>query len=278
MEIIPADRFSLEDLTDAYNQTRVDYLVPMPMNVAKMREYTNLYDIHLSHSCVAVSEDLMLGLGMLGVRSDRCWITRLGVLPYGRRMGTGGAIMKGLLAQADKLKLRHIWLEVIKGNTPAHTMFRKFGFQETRELIVARRPPKEQITEIPETVQTIKTLGHADALALLELRQNRPNWLNETETMRNMRNLSALVVQLRDGGWGWVTYHASLLQLTRIVVEVVTGDPQKVTAAILGVLHQRHKRQDAIAENLPEDEQWLGFQEIGYFDSFRRVEMVKELS
>jgi hypothetical protein len=50
-----------------------------------------------------------------------------------------------------------------------------------------------------------------------------------------------------------------------------------VTEAILTVLHQRHKRQDSIAENLCEDEKWLGFQKAGYFDSFRRIEMKRPL-
>ena len=81
MDILLADSFTFEELTEAYNQTRVDYVVPMPMNVAKLREYVRVYDVSLNHSVVAIGEDLMLGLGMLGVRQNRCWITRLGVLP-----------------------------------------------------------------------------------------------------------------------------------------------------------------------------------------------------
>ena len=39
IDLIPASAFSFEELTDAYNHTRVDYMVPMPMNVNKLREY-----------------------------------------------------------------------------------------------------------------------------------------------------------------------------------------------------------------------------------------------
>ena len=39
VEIIPADRYTIEELTDLYNQTRVDYLVPMPMNADRLGEY-----------------------------------------------------------------------------------------------------------------------------------------------------------------------------------------------------------------------------------------------
>ena len=277
MEILPADRFTFEELTEAYNQTRVDYVVPMPMNVAKLREYSRVYDVSLSHSVVAVGDELILGLGMLGMREDRCWITRLGVLPYGRRLGTGGALMTALIEQGTHQNLSQVWLEVIKGNDPAHRMFTRFGFVETRELIVARRPPTVENLTPPLEIEQVTTLDHEEAVILLSHRKKRPNWLNETETMQNVHNLSGLLVETKGGGRGWVTYHAGLLQLTRIIVEVAAGDPAAVTATVLHILHQRHKRQDAIAENVPDDEQWSGYEQAGYFDSFRRIEMVLEL-
>ncbi|MCA9900504.1 MAG: GNAT family N-acetyltransferase [Ardenticatenaceae bacterium] len=278
MNLYPASKFTYEELTDAYNETRVDYLVPMPMNVARLMEYCRVYDVSLEHSCVAVEEETVLGLGMLGVRQGRGWITRLGVLPAGRRKGTGTALMTGLVDAAERDNLDTIWLEVIKGNEPAHQLFHKFGFTETRELIVARRAPKTVLDEsIFDKIKRITTLNHEDAIILLAHREERPNWLNETESQQNVRNLSALLVELKNGGRGWVTYHAGLLQLTRLIVEVTVGNPTEVAEAVLTVLHQRHKRQDAIAENLCEDEKWLGFQKVGYFDSFRRIEMKRPL-
>lgn len=201
MDLHPASAFTFEQLTEAYNETRVDYLVPMPMNVARLMEYCRVYDVSLDHSCVAIEGDAMLGLGMLGVRQGRGWITRLGVLPAGRRKGTGSALMHGLVSAAQRESLDMIWLEVIKGNEPAHFLFRKFGFTETRELIVARRSPKAQIDEaIFDKVKRITTLNHEDAIILLSHREEQPNWLNETESQQNVRNLSALLVELRNGG------------------------------------------------------------------------------
>lgn len=278
MDLLPASRFTFEELTEAYNQTRVDYLVPMPMNVARLREYTRVYDVDMESSCAVVDGHAMLGLGMLGVRQKRAWITRLGVLPSGRRQGIGTIITDRLLQQAASRQADSVWLEVIKGNEPAHRLFKNFGFQETRELIVARRPPDPGIADAPlPQVKRVTSLNHEDAIILLSHRRQRPNWLNETESLQNVRNLSALVVEMHSEGRGWVTYHAGLLQLTRIVVEVTLGDPAEVTATILHVLHQRHKRQDAVAENLCDDEKWPGFQQAGYFDSFRRVEMNRPL-
>ncbi len=79
-----ASAFTVEELVNAYNQTRVDYIVPMPMNVRRLNEYIHNYDVKLEHSAVAMSGEQILGLSMLGVRPGHCWCTRLGVLP-GRR-------------------------------------------------------------------------------------------------------------------------------------------------------------------------------------------------
>ena len=100
LEMIEAYHFTYEQLVDAYNQTRIDYVVPMPMNVARMKEYSRVYDIDLARSVVALEDNIMQGLGMLGVRDNRTWITRLGVLPVGRRKGVGRAIMEELLRQS----------------------------------------------------------------------------------------------------------------------------------------------------------------------------------
>jgi hypothetical protein len=49
VKLIPASQFTLDELTGIYNQTRVDYMVPMPMNAARLAEYISVYDVDLDH-------------------------------------------------------------------------------------------------------------------------------------------------------------------------------------------------------------------------------------
>lgn len=293
--LIPATQYTFSQLTEAYNRTRVDYLVPMPMNEPRLREYVLVNDVDLEFSYVCVNDGSLSGLGMLGRRENRCWLTRLGVVPGGRRQGAGGAITEALLEAAQYKGATEVWLEVIKGNVPAQQLFCKYNFQAVRELVVARRPPTPDSKPLNGKIQHVTYMEHNDAIYLLSQRKIRPNWLNETQSMQNVRNLpvlasmgensvrqtsrnlSAIMVELAGGGHGWVSYQATFLQLTRIVVGVLAGDPTEVTAAVLQTLHQHHRRQDAIVENLPDDEQWLGFQQAGYFETFRRIEMKKLL-
>jgi ribosomal protein S18 acetylase RimI-like enzyme len=297
MDLRPASEFTLEELTDAYNRTRLDYLIPMPMNSARLQEYIILYDIDLAHSYVAVKGEQIVGLGMLGIRPEMGWVTRLGVLAEGRRQGVGNAILQALLAEARRLRLPVVWLEVIRGNMPAHELFIKHHFRETRDLIVARRSPTaaRTITGVA-TARKIHYLQHDEAIDLHCRRTEQMNWLNAVQSMRNVRrlaeaslddykrglpqempNLSGIWLEFSDGSQGWVTYLATTFQLKKICVEVIRGDLARTTAHLLEFMHRLHASQDAIVENIPTDERWQGYHQAGYFEVFHRIEMVCEL-
>ena len=260
----------------------MDYIVPMPMTEARLQEYITVYDLDLDSSCVIVDEEselLIHGLGMLGVRDGRSWITRLGVLPYSRRLGTGRRLMDFLIRQTAALGLPHLWLEVIQGNDPAKVLFTKLGFEQTRELMVARRPPTQSLPEQKDclAVTDMVPIDFAECLQLLDQRKDRANWLNETESFLHVSKLLGGRFELSDGR-GWLVYEPSLLQLKRVTVEVVEGDEAAVTQSILYWLHNQFPRLDAVSENIPStDPRWLGYEAVGYFDSFRRVEMVRDM-
>jgi ribosomal protein S18 acetylase RimI-like enzyme len=274
--VVPASQFTFEELTEAYNQTRVDYIVPMPMNAARLREYVHNYDVDMDASAVAVDGDHILGLAMLGVRPGHTWITRLGILPAKRRCGTGQLLTEYLIARARRLRPEYILLEVIKHNVPAYQLFQKLGFREIRELLVLRRPPGPLRGEVdPYAVQR---LDHAQAVVLLQQRQSVPSWLDETPSLENAGNLAALRVELKTGGRGWLMYQNTVFQLGRLVLQTEVGDPRQVGMALIHALHTHHPAQDTKTENLPvTDPHWSALQAMGYVESFRRIEMRLDL-
>ncbi|MCA9981660.1 MAG: GNAT family N-acetyltransferase [Anaerolineales bacterium] len=272
----PASDFTIDELTDIYNQTRTDYIIPMPMTPARLQEYIDVYDVNLSASCVMMEDDgrTMLGLGMLGVRADRAWITRLGVLPTTRKRGLGHIMMDHMIGEARARDMAEVWLEVIKDNEPAYKLFCKKGFVQTRELLVARRPPSALATR-PQDFLQLEAVDDFGALDLLRRRRERANWLNEIESFYNVRQLTGLVVTLPHGSWGWAVFEPGALQLRRVLVGVERGDVVGVTTAVLQQLHAMSPMQDAIVENLDEhDPRWPGYEAAGYFETFRRIEMV----
>ncbi|MEW5957817.1 MAG: GNAT family N-acetyltransferase [Chloroflexota bacterium] len=273
IELIPASTFSYEELTEAYNHTRVDYIVPMPMNAAKLREYVQTYDIDMEASVVAVDGNEILGLSMLGVRERRAWITRLGVIRRNRRHGTGWTLVTYLIDQARLKQVDYIVIEVIKDNTPAYNLFIKKDFKTTRELLVLRRPPGPPKIETPPA--EVKQLGYIDAVQLLDARRTVASWIDEKESLLNAGNLSALQVTLADGSHGWLVYQNTVFQLGRLVIQTEAGNPLAVSRSLLYHLHLIHPAQDTKTENLPADDpHWPAFKEMGYLVTFRRLEMI----
>jgi hypothetical protein len=252
------------------------------MSAARLQEYISLYDVDLCASVAIMEGDMAIGLGMLGSRPGRGWITRVGVLPAARRRGLGRLIVAALLENAAALGHRAIWLEVIKGNEPALKLFEAHGFRPTRELIVARRAPSpspaagDNSLGVPLAVRELDRPSIDERLAR---RADRPNWLNEAETMCHIAALAGLWIKMPGGrGEGWVSYRLSAHQLNYVLIEVEAADPGTVAACTLGLLHSRYATLDAVIENLPADSAcWPGYQDAGYFETFRRVEMVLHL-
>lgn len=272
IELISTSRFTMEQLTAIYNQTRVDYMIPMPMNEARLTEYIRTYDVDLQRSLVARQDGHMLGVAMLGVREDRAWLTRLGVLPNTRRSGIGLALCEGLLEQAEQLGLHFQMLEVIKNNVPAHTLFLKLGFYEVGELLVLRRSP---IIPPPDpVVADARRLERVEALDLVRLDRGTQPWTNQSESLSNAAEVSGLRLTLVDGSTGWLVYQRQKFILTRFAFKTEMGNPVDMARAFLSHLHHQYPRLDTHIENIQVNDPHLpAFYQTGYLESFRRVEM-----
>ena len=279
IEIITADQFTIEELTDLYNQTRVDYMVPMPMNKDRLAEYVHDFDVNLKYSCVA--RDVggqVLGLSMLGTRQDTAWITRLGVLPSTRRSGAGSELMDRMLENADSLGLNETHLEVIKNNEPAYKLFLKKGFVETETYLVMRHAPRP----LAESLQgNVTWLDYDKSLEKLKTYPEHITWINAFESMKNSPNTEGLYLELPNGDSGWLVYRNTKFTLrstlSHLIIHTEQGDPQTVGTQLLSHLHTHFPNHDTYAENIHENDPHLpAFHTLGYFTNFARVEMRRQ--
>lgn len=273
VKLIPVSEFTDEQLAAIYNQTRVDYLVPMPMNAARLGEYMKTYDVSREHSLVATTYDgEMLGVNMLGLREDRAWITRLGVLPTTRRHGVGRILMESLMQNAANLSIDFMMLEVIKNNTPAHQLFLKLGFYEIGELLVLRRSPLAPAVD--PIVADAQRLDRTDALVLVRHDRGTQPWTNQSESLFNAFEVSGLRLTLADGSRGWLVYQRQKFLLTRFAFKTEVGDPATVAYALLSHLHNQYPRLDTQLENIQVNDPHLSaYYKMGYVEAFRRIEM-----
>jgi len=281
IELISAEHFTIQELTELYNQTRVDYLVPMPMNADRLAEYIQDFNIDLTHSCVARAADgEMLGLSMLGVRRDKAWITRLGVLPASRRTGAGSALMDFMLEGAASMGLKETDLEVIKNNLPAHKLFMRKGFVENSEYLVMRRAPHPATDPLQGN---IVWLDYDKALDTLQTYPRHLTWINAYESMHNSPNVQGMQIELPNGSKGWLVYRNTKFTLrstlSHLVIHTEHGEPHEVGTQLLLNLHDRYPHHDTYAENISQTDPHLSaFQASGYFTNFARIEMRRPFS
>lgn len=276
MQLLPASRYTVQQLTDAYNQTRVDYLVPMPMTAKRLDEYIRHFDVDLDRSVVALSDEGdMLGICMLGLREGRAWITRLGVLPNTRRHGAGRAMMEHCLEEAHHVGASMVYLEVIVGNSAAHTLFLRLGFREIRKLLVMRRPPGPPAEEPLPDPAAISWLDPNETIQRAATRPWRPAWTNQIESMANVGEITGLhLAEYTTESSGWVSFQHTTLQLKHIMIGPDEGTKVAPAYSLLYHLHSKFPNLDTIAENIPTHVPHLqAFLAHGYVQSFARVEM-----
>jgi ribosomal protein S18 acetylase RimI-like enzyme len=274
-KLVPASEFSIEKLTDAYNQTRVDYMVPMPLNADRLREYVSIYDVDMERSVVAMDGEQILGINMIGIREGRSWVTRLGVLPVKRRRGAGEGMTRYLLDRSFHARHRRTILEVIKNNVPAHRLFKKLGFYEVRELLILRRPPNGDYVT-PEG--HIEWLDSNPAIDLLGRYPAPLAWTNQPETYIHAGDAQGIRCELPGGHHGWMIFRKQKFYMTHFVLHTEEGDPLQVARVLLANLHNKYPLMDTHIENIAEDDPHLPvFQDFGYLEAFRRIEMYRDL-
>ncbi len=278
-EPIPTSQYSYDELAEIYNQARVDYIVPMPMNGKRMIEYVTNYDIDMIGSTVAIDphDREVNGLCMLGVRDDRSWITRLGVIPHRRRRHVGQFLMHYLLDYSRERDMHLTQLEVIKGNEPAYRLFRKLGFEVTRELLVVRRAPgKLQPDQSPPANAAVLPIDERAIPEYLAMRGAGAAWTEESASLLNGGNLKGFAVTLASGESGWLVFQRTPFQLMHFVFSP-NASPEMMRALITTV-HHHYPLQDTKIENLAaEDPVWPILQQYGYVEAFRRIEMALHL-
>lgn len=273
IKLTPASQFNIEQLTAIYNRTRVDYMIPMPMNETRLAEYIFTYDVDLDRSLVATTPDgEMLGVAMLGVRKDRVWLTRLGVIPNTRRNGVGQSLVENLIGQSAQLTINFVMLEVIKNNVPAHQLFLKFGFREIGELLILRRAPR--VPPPDPIVADAERMDRTESLMLVGRDRGTQPWTNQSESLINAHEVSGLRLTLADGSHGWLVYQRQKFLLTRFAIKTEAGDPATVAYALLSHLHYQYPRLDTHIENIQINDPHLpAYYKMGYIESFRRIEM-----
>jgi ribosomal protein S18 acetylase RimI-like enzyme len=270
---VPADAF-----TYALNLAYTDYYVPISLTPSSFERLVERESVDLSASAAALEGHRIVGVGMLGVRDDRGWIGGLGVIPQSRKHGVGRLLMEHLIAQARRLNLSTLKLEVIVENTRAFVLYQSLGFQTIRKLLVLIRYG-DPSPRVDTSSLTVKPMAVGAALDALPGFIHSPRaWQREIPALEAMgSSLNAL------GVWG---SDNRLLGVTLVrmdagqvgIMDLASTTVEAGEALLLRIL--REGRGDSVSYvNVPDDHPLLPvLYQYEFIENLSQYEMVLDLT
>ncbi len=185
IKIHPVSELDIQQFVKALNAAYADYHVPIQLTRHSFLDLADRESVSLDASCAAVENGKIVGMGLLGMRQRRGWIGGMGVIPNYRRQGIGRLIMQALLERAWHLSLGTVQLEVINGNTAAHSLYQSLGFQTRRQLLILncthsrQRPIRGRNNLVIQEEPAEELIEH-----LAEFAAPLPSWQTEIDAQR----------------------------------------------------------------------------------------------
>ncbi len=133
---------SQEDFSTLYKTNLAafsDYIVPLQMTEDQFKNHIAQNAVNINLSVGAFYKEKLVGYTLNGFGNwngkKTAYDAGTGIIPEYRRKGIGKNIFKFLIPKLKALNIEQMLLEVISNNEAAIDLYRKLGFEETRELL-----------------------------------------------------------------------------------------------------------------------------------------------
>jgi len=254
LELRPTATLAREEHAALFTRCYEGYFVPIHVDVEALEASVRLWDLDLDASRVLLRDGEPLGLAMLGVRGTRGWVGGMGVVPEWRGVGLGVILMEAVLAEARRLGLRTVDLEVLEPNRAAERVYRGLGFVQRRWLTIWERtadaPPATRGPDAPVAVP----LAVGECLAAHARAHVQPApWQRDLPALeRSADRLDAVGLPGPNGPAAYVLYRQAPETLRLMDVGRQPGADPDALEACLGALATRHPGSPWLLVNLPE--------------------------
>lgn len=209
-----------EDLLACFLEAFSDYPVPVSMTPEAFRRNNALRGFDPALSLGAFEDGRLVGFIFNGRGS---WAGRptaydlgTGIIPSRRGGGVGSALARECFPLLKKAGMEQYLLEVLKNNAPAFNLYRRKGFEITREFDCFRGPRaglKERPAPAGAELRPLKLKDLARAAAL---RDWEPSWQNSDAALRRFPGeltLLGVFLKGRLAGFGAVKANGDIPQL-----------------------------------------------------------------
>lgn len=270
----PASQFSEEQLADAFNAGYAGYVMPIHVDAGFIRSHVQTHDIDLNASCLALSDGVVAGIGLLGLRQGRAWVGGIGVDTAFRRQGLGKHMMTHLIEAARDAGVAQVWLEVIESNTAAHNLYLSLGMRDVRQLLVIDRAAGQTAVHEAQGYQIV-ALPFKEALDQIAAHRSVPSpWQRQAESLQRTADIRGWAA-LKDGipvAWSAGTVGSESIRWLDI------GGAADGMGALIAYFHLSHPHAVGRLVNLAfDDPAWPLFEAAGYTVRLTQQEMMIEI-
>lgn len=191
----PAAEYSLVQLADVVTEAFRGYPLPVHESAARLARLVRVQAFDLSHSLVMRAPGgEPAGVGFLGLRGGRAWISAFGITTPHRGRGLSRDLLSRLLDQARGAGAEDVRLEVLVGNTVARHLYQRAGFTPLRDLISLERAAWLPLTPRRTDLHTERVTVDVAVQAARELERTPPCWQRESASLLT-GSAQALVVR-----------------------------------------------------------------------------------
>lgn len=220
-------REQVPQIFEAFREAFADYAI----SISGVQEQAFLNrmvknGVDFAASAGAFDEERLVGFALTGLDRwdgepaafDAC----TGIVPGYRGFGVAPAIIERVLAALRARGVRRYLLEVLQGNRPAVSTYRKMGFRVTRDfdclqlpLERARPAPPARLADL-----AIEPVGK-DLLPRFESFGDwRPSWENSFSSIARIPDGVVILGARRDGRWvGFAAYYPGMNWILDVAVD-----------------------------------------------------------
>ncbi|WP_367867714.1 GNAT family N-acetyltransferase [Pedobacter sp. WC2423] len=188
MEIRNLENIDLEKLVSVINLSFSDYIVPMQLNLEKLKSKIVAEDVKLELTRGVFDEGQMVGIMLHGLRESEqgliVYNAATGVIPDYRGKGLVREMYAHLLPELKKLQVKKMVLEVITGNHSAIKAYEKMGYTVVRKLNCYSGKLSVIKHNRVTTLKEIESFNWSEFIAFWD---TVPSWQNAVQSLENTK-------------------------------------------------------------------------------------------
>lgn len=234
MRIISAAEMSLEELAAAFTASFARYFYPMTLSAEQLARRVRFEHLDLQRSLVAMEDDELVGIALLGLRGDVAWCGGLGITEKYRGRGLSHELMRAFVSEARGFGSRLLTLEVLRQNQGAIRLYERAGMHIARSLYIYSRtadaPPLSQVAPLMEAPPA-ELLHHFHHLHL-----HAPAWQRTLASLLVMNGLRGLCLGEPDRPQAYALLR-DWPDGTTYLVDLAAGESSKAEALCAALYH-----------------------------------------